>query len=233
MEKVTLSAAIVRRLIKAAVRDGTDAGLAELSVDPNEPIEVWAAQPVAVGLTLLTPSSDGGANLPEGVKNLPDTITVTEPKLGCNDTVIVSPTNEFGASLVSQFGNVWKITGGRSNKGDTVPHTWLLNNVPAKVAGKFAGHNKKNITQEYMPVDQSDPSRWAKVVFVCKFPEEFKWRVYFDSLKVKGITIAHLNNVDFEKVAGRIAKKDGEQIAEAQSRSEQDASKGPQDQSEA
>lgn len=232
MEKVTLSAAMVRRLIRGSI----DAGLTGLDVDPEQPIEVYCNQPMTVGLTLLKP---GQLDNTAGVKTAADAIAVTEPSIGCGDTIIVSPANEFGASIVSQFGNVWKITGGRSNKGDTVPHTWLLNSVPAKIAGKFAGGNKKNITQESMPADQSDPARWCKVVFACKFPETFNWKEYNNSLKMKGITISHLNSVvyDVADSTGRIAKKDGEQIAESRDtrnvRIEQDASEGSQDQSEA
>lgn len=128
-----------------------------------------------------------------------ETVTVSEPDLNCGDVVIVSPCNDFGRTLVSQYGNAWKVVSGRSSKGSSHPHTWIVTSMPAKKAGKFCGKDKKHIAQERLPVEQSHPERWARIVFVSKFPDEFKWRHYYDSLASKDVSIEQLNAVNFTK----------------------------------
>ena len=197
MEYIKLSASMVRRLIRIGIKTGHSG----LDVDLDKEVTVFTDDTVAVRLTLLKPVDTTDAQV------MPDQVKIEEEDLSCSDTIILSPSNDVGRALVAKYGNVWRVSSGRSKRGDTSPHTWIITSVAASKTGKFAGTDRKNIAQENLPADQSDPMRWARVIYVSRFPTEFNWKFYYSELKVRGITIKQLNTVNYD-VTNKEGKKD-------------------------
>ena len=189
---IVLSGAMLQSIVIAGIRTGMLDG-----VDKTGSVEVHATG-VAISVTVNKILSAHTEPLEYEVV---EQVATTEPTLRCGDTIIVAPCNDFGRELVAKYGNAWKVISGRSNKGGDNPHTWILNSVSSKKAGKFAGIDRKHISQESLLIEQG-PLKWARVMFVCRFPNEFKWREYYAALKDKDITIERLNAVNFDKADG-------------------------------
>lgn len=101
----------------------------------------------------------------------------SEPEFMIDDTVILIGITEEGRSLVGQFGNVWKLSTAATNPARYIMYS-RHSEVQGKFSGKITGKGSSNGVAN-LHKDCNDPNRIFRVIGVCKFPKEFKWKEYW------------------------------------------------------